>query len=77
MNPEPNEDAPRGAASSIASCVSKWLRDKSSIPANGTKAACRASYSGWTLSRSAGCRPQSASRGSRASRGTAMLGRES
>jgi hypothetical protein len=35
-----------GWPSSMLSCVSKWLRDRSSVPANGTKATCPAVNSG-------------------------------
>ncbi len=32
--------APRGCPSSMESCVSKWLRERSSVPAKGTNATC-------------------------------------
>ena len=70
----------RAWPSSIESCVSKWLREVSSVPAKGTNAACFFSNSGSTLSRRAGLRAQSASSGSAASAAvpglaTAMFGR--
>src|SRR3989344_6076789 len=43
----------------MLSCVSKWLRERSSVPANGTKASWRCWYSGSIDSASAGCRPRS------------------
>ena len=66
--------------SSIESCVSKWLREVSSVPVKGMKAASFFSKSGRTESRRAGFRPQSVSSGKAASaaepgRATAMFGR--
>ncbi|MNK71709.1 hypothetical protein D3C87_911690 [compost metagenome] len=65
----------------MASCVSKWLRVRSSVPAKAMKAACLRWYSGSTLCASAGCRPQSPPSSGNApsgvpGRGMAMLGRE-
>ena len=43
-NPDWKSRAPcSGWPSSMPSCVSKWLRDTSCVPAKGTKAACRRS----------------------------------
>ena len=81
MNPDwksrvPVSDWP----SSMLSWVSKWLRDVSSVPANGTKASCLRSNSGSMVSASAGFKPHSALSTSAASaalpgRAMAMFGR--
>jgi len=49
-----SEDRPR----SMLSCVSKWLRDKSSLPANGTNASCFCAHSGASVGRNAGASAQ-------------------
>ena len=64
----------------MLSWVSKWLREVSSVPANGTNASWRRSNSGSMVSTSAGLRPHSAFNGIAASaalpgRAIAMFGR--
>ena len=47
-----------GWPSSMLSWVSKWLRDRSSVPANGTNATWRCRYIAPMVSRSAGASAQ-------------------
>ena len=87
--PEPRlrRRAPTGRPASRLSWVSKWLRVRSSVPANGTNATWRFSQIGSSDSRSAGCSPQrSASAGPASAiaasglagsgRATAIVGRD-
>ncbi|MNM86845.1 hypothetical protein D3C81_990100 [compost metagenome] len=48
-----------GRPASMVSWVSKWLRDKSCVPANGTNASCPRCHSGSMAGASAGCSAQS------------------
>ena len=67
----------------MLSWVSKWLRDRSSVPANGMKAACRCWYRAPMVSRTAGASAQSAFNASapvleaESGRAIAMFGRDS
>jgi hypothetical protein len=67
----------------MLSWVSKWLRERSSVPANGTKASWRRSNSGPSVSLTAGASAQLSSSASApvpapvTGRGIAMVGRAS